>query len=185
VNTKHEQILSLLAEGLSVNEVANKVGVSKQYVYVTRWKDDRSKGNALRNSRGVTKAKAKAKTKKKSTRIARPQMLTKGIIDQLKEAERAIYNQIPALAAKLDEDKAKAKADADMVNSPDHYTAGGIETYDFIVAKGLSYELGNVVKYVSRADYKGNKLQDLLKAQWYLNAAIRMAGAGRVGVQNG
>lgn len=60
-----------------------------------------------------------------------------------------------------------------MVNHPAHYTAGGIETYDFIVAKKLSYELGNVVKYVTRADYKGNKLQDLKKAQWYLAAAIK------------
>jgi hypothetical protein len=61
---------------------------------------------------------------------------------------------------------------ADMVNSPAHYTTGGIETYDFIKAKNLSYELGNVVKYITRADYKGNKLQDLQKALWYLNAAI-------------
>lgn len=61
----------------------------------------------------------------------------------------------------------------DMVNSPDHYTQGGIETYDFIRAKKLPYELGNVVKYVSRAPYKGNHLEDLKKAQWYLNAAIR------------
>jgi hypothetical protein len=60
----------------------------------------------------------------------------------------------------------------DMVNSPKHYTAGGIETYDFIAAKGLSYELGNVVKYITRADHKGSRLQDLKKAQWYLNAAI-------------
>jgi hypothetical protein len=58
------------------------------------------------------------------------------------------------------------------VNHPPHYTAGGIETYDFIAAKGLSFELGNVVKYVTRADHKGNRLQDLKKAQWYLNAAI-------------
>jgi transposase len=177
VNTKHEQILSLLADGLSVEEVAKKVGVSKQYVYVTRWKDDRAKGRTLRNTRGKGKAKTKAKPKK----VLRMQKLTKSTIRELIEAEQAIRDQIPALAAKLDEDKAKF----DMVNSPSHYTAGGIETYDFIVAKGLSYELGNVVKYVSRADYKGNKLQDLLKAQWYLNAAIRMAGAGRVGVNNG
>jgi hypothetical protein len=59
-----------------------------------------------------------------------------------------------------------------MVNSPSHYTTGGIEVYDFIAAKGLSYELGNVVKYVSRAGHKGNKLEDLKKAQWYLSAAI-------------
>lgn len=60
----------------------------------------------------------------------------------------------------------------DMVNHPPHYKSGGIETIDFIEAKGLSYHLGNVVKYVSRADHKGNKLEDLKKAQWYLNRAI-------------
>jgi hypothetical protein len=68
--------------------------------------------------------------------------------------------------------KNKPLTPSDMVNSPSHYTTGGIEVYDFIAAKGLSYELGNVVKYVSRAGHKGNKLEDLKKAQWYLNAAI-------------
>jgi hypothetical protein len=60
----------------------------------------------------------------------------------------------------------------DMVNHPPHYKAGGIETIDFIEAKALGYHLGNVVKYVSRADHKGNKLEDLKKAQWYLSRAI-------------
>jgi hypothetical protein len=59
-----------------------------------------------------------------------------------------------------------------MVNHPPHYKAGGIETIDFIEAKTLGYHLGNVVKYVSRADHKGNKLEDLKKAQWYLSRAI-------------
>lgn len=61
---------------------------------------------------------------------------------------------------------------SDPVNHPDHYTRGGIETIDFIIAKGLGYETGNVVKYVSRAEFKGEYLQDLEKAQWYLNDAI-------------
>lgn len=61
---------------------------------------------------------------------------------------------------------------ADMVNHPPHYKAGGIETIDFIEAKNLGYNLGNVVKYVSRADLKGNKLEDLQKAKWYLDRAI-------------
>lgn len=56
----------------------------------------------------------------------------------------------------------------DNVNSPTHYTTGGIETIDFIEAKSLNYNLGNVVKYVSRSDYKGKKLEDLKKARWYL-----------------
>jgi hypothetical protein len=65
--------------------------------------------------------------------------------------------------------KARAK---DMVNSPEHYKVGGIETIDFIEAKNLGYNLGNVVKYVSRADHKGKKLEDLKKAQWYLAREI-------------
>ena len=59
----------------------------------------------------------------------------------------------------------------DPVNHPPHYKAGGIETIDFIEAKRLGYHLGNVVKYISRAQHKGG-MQDLLKAQWYLNRAI-------------
>lgn len=60
----------------------------------------------------------------------------------------------------------------DNVNQPQHYKVGGIETIDFIEAKQLSYHLGNVVKYITRADHKGNHLEDLKKAQWYLNRAI-------------
>lgn len=59
----------------------------------------------------------------------------------------------------------------DMVNHPPHYTVGGIETIDFIEAKGLGYLLGNVVKYVSRAAHKGG-VEDLKKAKWYLERAI-------------
>ena len=60
----------------------------------------------------------------------------------------------------------------DTVNHPPHYKVGGIETIDFIEAKGLDYNLGNVVKYVTRSEHKGNKKEDLLKAQWYLTRAI-------------
>jgi hypothetical protein len=61
---------------------------------------------------------------------------------------------------------------ADNINHPEHYKAGGIETIDFIEAKQLNYHLGNVVKYITRADHKGNRKEDLLKAQWYLNREI-------------
>lgn len=62
----------------------------------------------------------------------------------------------------------------DMVNHPPHYTDGGIETLDFIEAKGLGYCLGSVVKYVSRAGKKdpAKKLEDLKKAQFFLNRYI-------------
>ena len=60
----------------------------------------------------------------------------------------------------------------DPVNHPAHYKVGGIETIDFIEAKKLNYNIGNVVKYLTRADHKGNKLEDLRKAQWYLTREI-------------
>ena len=61
---------------------------------------------------------------------------------------------------------------ADPVNHPPHYRTGGVETIDFIEAKDLNYRLGNVVKYVSRAGRKGDPLQDLEKAAWYLQREI-------------
>ena len=63
-------------------------------------------------------------------------------------------------------------SNVDLVNKPPHYTTGGIETIDFIEAKNLNYNLGNVVKYITRADHKGNRLQDLQKAKWYLEREI-------------
>ena len=60
----------------------------------------------------------------------------------------------------------------DLVNHPDHYKVGGIETIDFIEAKKLNYNMGNAVKYISRAEQKGNKRQDLEKAIWYINREL-------------
>jgi hypothetical protein len=60
----------------------------------------------------------------------------------------------------------------DVINHPAHYKVGGIETIDFIEAKKLGYNLGNVVKYVTRAGHKGNIKEDLEKARWYLNREL-------------
>lgn len=60
----------------------------------------------------------------------------------------------------------------DAVNHPSHYTRGKIEVIDFIEDQQLPYHLGNVIKYVARAGYKGNKLEDLKKARWYLDRYI-------------
>jgi hypothetical protein len=76
----------------------------------------------------------------------------------------------PAIVEKhfgIDIDKAH-----DPVNEPSHYKVGGIETIDFIEAKGLNYNLGNAIKYITRADHKGSKAQDLAKAIWYLRREI-------------
>lgn len=72
----------------------------------------------------------------------------------------------------------KQEAAVEKVNHPKHYTAGGIETIDFIEAKGLNFNLGNVVKYVTRAGRKDNRLEDLKKARWYLDREIRNTELG-------
>lgn len=62
----------------------------------------------------------------------------------------------------------------DNVNNPAHYTAGGIETLDYIKAKVSdypSYAVGNILKYVSRYEHK-NGIEDLKKAQFYLNDLV-------------
>ena len=64
-----------------------------------------------------------------------------------------------------------------MVNHPDHYTNSSIETIDMIesmTAEGFKYYLeGNILKYLTRYRHK-NGIQDLKKAQWYLNKLIEV-----------
>lgn len=66
----------------------------------------------------------------------------------------------------------EATTAVDPVNHPPHYTAGGIEVIDAIEAWALGFNLGNVVKYVARADKKGDALTDLKKASFYLAREI-------------
>ena len=59
-----------------------------------------------------------------------------------------------------------------VIDHPSHYNRGKIEVIDFIEDQCLSFHLGNVIKYVTRADSKGDKLEDLKKARWYLDRYI-------------
>ena len=64
---------------------------------------------------------------------------------------------------------------SDMVNSPPHYNQAGVECIDAIRAAtddGYEYYLqGNIIKYLWRYRYK-NGVEDLKKAQWYLQKLI-------------
>lgn len=61
---------------------------------------------------------------------------------------------------------------SDPVEHPSHYTHG-IEPIEVIESWGLNYRLGNALKYICRADHKGQPVQDLEKAAWYLNREIQ------------
>ena len=60
----------------------------------------------------------------------------------------------------------------DPVHNPAHYKSGGIEVIDVIEAFNLNFRLANVIKYVLRAGRKGDALEDLEKAAWYLDREI-------------
>lgn len=67
---------------------------------------------------------------------------------------------------------------ADSVNHPAHYNQGKIEVIDFIEDKHLNFHRGNAVKYIARAGFKDNEIEDLKKAVWYLEREIgRLEGA--------
>jgi hypothetical protein len=54
-------------------------------------------------------------------------------------------------------------------SGPEYYKRGRTDVWDFIREQGLSFHLGNAIKYICRAGYKDSKIQDLEKAIHYLN----------------
>lgn len=54
----------------------------------------------------------------------------------------------------------------------EYYKHGDIECIDVIREWGLDFNLGNVLKYICRAGYKGSELEDLIKAKTYLEFEI-------------
>ena len=60
----------------------------------------------------------------------------------------------------------------DNVNKPKHYNFSDLEPITVIETWGMNYHLGNVLKYIARAGKKNDLLEDLKKAQWYLNREI-------------
>lgn len=60
----------------------------------------------------------------------------------------------------------------DMVNKPPHYKdASGIECKEITCHRKMPFSLGNAIKYLYRAGSKGDLLEDLKKAEWYLRVA--------------
>ncbi|ASF00230.1 putative protein 1.7 [uncultured virus] len=71
----------------------------------------------------------------------------------------------------------------DSVNAPAHYLHGRKETIDVITDcmtndEFHGYLKGNILKYVSRYKFKGEPLEDLQKAHWYLNRLIKEVSNG-------
>ena len=76
------------------------------------------------------------------------------------------------------------------VNHPKHYLARGIkcgcskEIECIDVTRHFNFNLGNAIKYIWRADYKGKCIEDLKKAIWYLEDEIKMRSENSYKRQN-
>jgi hypothetical protein len=60
----------------------------------------------------------------------------------------------------------------DNVNHPEHYNShpSGVECIE--ITEHMNFCLGNAVKYIWRASLKGNEVEDLRKARWYISREI-------------
>ena len=155
---KIAQVRALLERNprMKTADVMKALGTTKSYTYVLMSK---ARASYLQeHNETIEDRMIRLRNLAKRIEIVRPNNLPEGMT--VAEAEEIVA------------DVNQAISQHDLVNHPKHYTAGGIETIDFIEAKKLGYNLGNVVKYITRSDHKGNKLEDLRKAQWYLTREI-------------
>lgn len=73
------------------------------------------------------------------------------------------------------------KNEFDNVERPSHYCEGRIyEPINVIIDWELGFCLGNTVKYISRAGRKGDAVEDLEKARFYLDREITVRKEGKI-----
>ena len=149
--TMSAKIRRYLAKGKSADYIAKTLGVPKNYVWTVVWKE---------RKKAQEDAAVKPEAKRKPGRPKKEKVVEQRWVDITYPGEALIPGSVPL--------------PADLVNHPPHYTAGGIETLDFIEAKDLNFRLGNAVKYIARAGKKvgGDPVQDLEKAAFYLKREI-------------
>ena len=90
---------------------------------------------------------------------------------QLKTATKAMVNNRSSESCGVNQ-VSNQTAD-EMVNHPKHYTShpSGVECIE--VVEHYGFNVGNCIKYLWRAGLKGDAIEDLKKARWYLNREIQ------------
>jgi hypothetical protein len=179
---KVQQVYKMLQANpkIKTDEVMEKLGTAKSYTYVLMSKAR----NLIKRTAKAPMQASGAIGKMREEAWQKGIQLAHDIQDKTPEKTSKLIYRLTGTQAMLAhkmgvpiEDYAKEHGEVvgvapDPVNHPAHYTTGGIETIDFIEAKKLGYNLGNVVKYITRSGLKGNQLEDLRKAQWYLSREI-------------
>lgn len=69
------------------------------------------------------------------------------------------------------------KMEIDIINHPSHYTnhPSGVEC--ITVTEHFNFNLGNAIKYIWRSNEKGNYLENLRKAEFYIKREIQRASS--------
>lgn len=150
IKNNKQVVRELMQKGLSAKEIAEKTDLATTTV-----------STYMSQIRKEKNGKAEVKTEPKSAEIKNTE--PKKLNGQAKPQEKKI----------------------DMVNHPPHYTKGKYETIDVImdVTQHLGgregYLVGNIIKYLSRYYFK-NGIEDVEKAQWYLNKLLEVVKSEQV-----
>jgi hypothetical protein len=159
-------------------EIGTALGVKPNYVHAVLWANKRNPVVAKTEPKKVRPTPQKWKTlhiSSSDNSVEKAMELAyqagKGrnrVQEEVDKYHVKLKNVAPYVPVQIEMFEPKS----DPVNHPAHYKVGGIETIDFIEAKRLNYNMGNAVKYITRADHKGSRKQDLEKAIWYLKREL-------------
>jgi DNA-binding CsgD family transcriptional regulator len=174
---KTPKIRALLEAGKTAREIATKLRIKPAFVYQVRYQMNKPARLAKFRAEDAARAASDEAFFQEQDRLKPVDIYTTDPVNTPltysagMRGKYAVPEPVQEVVQVSPDDSANHPAHYDPVNHPAHYKKGGIEVIDFIEAKQLGYHLGNVVKYISRAYHKGG-MEDLLKAQWYLNRAI-------------
>lgn len=181
--TTTDKIRRMLAEGKTAKEIAKKLKINSSFVHTVKWQTKKTSDligavhkKVAEMTWKVPQMKvANKKIKDKPTKlIVKPENLDDAL--RLLKLESDGQLEADKLTLRLKKVLDNVNQPADLVNSPPHYTKGGIDFLDYAEAKGLTENayLFNVVKYVSRAGKKvgSDPIEDLKKAEFYLKREI-------------
>ena len=77
------------------------------------------------------------------------------------------------------------KKEEDIIKKPYHYTRYAIEPVIFIMQNGFTFEIGNIIKYASRAGYKIYEGMDAVESEIADLEKIRRYAEMRINVLEG
>ncbi len=95
--------------------------------------------------------------------------------EQMKETEQELIKHGYEMSGDCDrcgEHIVDCDCPSTPINHPKHYQGTKFEVIDIIEDFDLNFCLGNAIKYILRAGKKGDRVEDLRKAIWYLTREI-------------